>query len=322
MNGNKLKRTLFLLFTVFILCLGFFVRSPRAQTVSDLKLEPDQVVWTALLFQADSFFVTVAIEVRLASLCSDEVLPSLMPSPQGLQIEPSGPTIHRLTVDTTIDPLFGATVRLKNQIWFDPKLASALQRIRLRRGQDDFEKTCRFTETGVYRLRREPLGKKEVLLAPDQWTDVKASFYPYDLSQTGCRCVSESSIIPYIIAAGGLSQQSGPTNLCVFHKKLLHQVQLVSMGLESVEVDYTEKAQQRVTPKQGTLEVMNLGLRARALNTIPGEDESFSFLGLKGEIFLLVDTRSGVPVQITGDIPTFGRVDFKLREVWLSGKGD
>ena len=305
---------------VFGLPLIWSVRSTRAQPFLDLKLDPERVVWTQLLFEADSLLVKAAIGVQLASLCSDAVQPSLMASSQGIPTKTSAPTIHLVTVDTTIDPLFGSLVKLKNQIWFDPKLGTALQRIRSRRGEDDFEKTCRFTETGVYRLRKEPLGKKEVLLAPEQWTDVKASFYPYDLTQIGCPSVSESSIIPYIIAAGGLSPESGPMNLCVFHKRLLHHVQIVSSGPEPLDVDYTEISGQIVTRKQGVIDVLKLQLHARVLNEIPGEEESFSFLGLQGDICLFVDTRTRVPVKISGEIPTIGRVDFRLREVRLSPK--
>ena len=316
------RKILNLLFVILMLHMGSFIDSAWAQPFSTLKLDPDRVPWTDLLFEGKNFFVGVIIEVQLASFPATPLEASLLTSPQGIPVKTGGPTINRVTVNTTIDPLFGSTVTLRNQVWFDPKTAGALQRIRLRRGQDDFEKTCRFTMEGVYRLRKEPAGKKEFSLAPEQWTDVKESFYPYDLDQTGCVSASESSIIPYILAAGRLSQDSGAMNLCAFHKKLLHYVQIVPDGLQQLQVDYTERLQETEVHKEALVDVLKISLHARPLNTLVDEDEAFSFLGLMGDIELYMDIHSRVPVRISGEIPTFGRADFWLKEVKLRQKAD
>jgi hypothetical protein len=65
------------------------------------------------------------------------------------------------------------------------------------------------------------------------------------------------------------------------------------------------------------IDALRLSLRARALTAIEGEDEDFSFLGLKGDITIFIDSGSGIPIQISGDIPTIGRVDLKLYDVRL-----
>jgi hypothetical protein len=300
-----------------MLQLGFLANTNQAQSFSDLKLDPERVVWSDLSFKAQNFLVICAIEVRLESFPAAAVEASLMATPQGIPIQTSAPTIDRVTVNTTIDPLFGPAVTLRNQVWFDPESAHALQRIRFRRGEDDFQKMYRFTGKGVYRLRREPDGKKEVLLAPEQWTDVRESFYPYDPGQIGCTSVTESSVIPYIIASERLSQDSEPLDLSVFHKRLLHHVQIVPSGVKQYEIHYTERSKRGEVKKQGIIDALRLSLRARALTTIEGEDEDFSFLGLKGDITITIDSGSGIPVQISGDIPTIGRVALKLYDVRL-----
>jgi len=314
---KNLRRIVGLLSLLFMLQSGFLTSTNRAWSFSDLKLDPEQVVWTDLFFKAQNFLVVCAIEVRLESFPAADVAASLMASPQGIPVETSTPTIDRVTVNTTIDPLFGPTVTLRNQIWFDPESANALQRIRFRRGEDDFQKMYRFTKKGVYRLRREPAGKQEVPLPPEQWTDVKESFYSYDPGQIGCTSVTESSVIPYIIGSERLTQDSEPLDLSVFHKRLLHHVQIVPSGVEQCEIRYTERSKQGEVQKQGLIDALRLSLRARALTAIEGEDEDFSFLGLKGDITITIDSGSGIPVQISGDIPTIGRVDLKLYDVRL-----
>jgi hypothetical protein len=314
---KRLRRIVGLLSILFMLQLGFLTRENQAQSFSDLRLDPERVVWTDLFFKAEHFLVICAIEVQLESFPAAAVEASLMAIPEGVPLQTSTQTVHRVTVNTTIDPLFGSTVTLRNQVWFDPKSGNALQRIRFRRGEDDFQKLYRFTKKGVYRLRREPAGKQEIPLPPEQWTDVRETFYPYDLIQIGCISVTESSVIPYIIASERRPQDSEPLDLCVFHKRLLHHVQIVPTGVKQHEVRYVERSKQAEVQKQGIVDALRLSLRARTLTTIEGEDEDFSFLGLKGDMAIYVDSGSGIPVQISGDIPTIGRVDLTLYDARL-----
>lgn len=311
MGLKQMKKNCSLLLLVFLLQWGL-MSAASAQPFSCQKLDPNRVGWTSLLFQARSFLVTITIKLELESLPASSVEPALISSPEGVAVKISAPPIYRATVHTTIAPLLRSTVMLRRQVWFDPLMPSALQAIRLRRGEDDFEKTYRFTRQGAYRFRRQPADRRELILPPEKWTDVKASFYPYDLNQIECPPVSEAAMIPYIVAAREPSQDSEPLDLCVFHKRLVHHVHLEPGGLQQLGVNYVRTLQQEETQTQALVDALPVTLASRPLSSIPGEEEVFSFLGLRGDVVIYLDTHSRMPLQISGQIPTFGKVDLRL----------
>jgi hypothetical protein len=134
------------------------------------------VVWTNLLFQANKLLGTVIADVQLAFISSTEAESMLIASPKGIPVPMASAKVGYITVHRTFNPVFGSKITEEDQMWFNPKEATALGRVRLRRGNDAFKKMYRFTEQGVYRLSREPKNRKEALLALEKWTGVKETF--------------------------------------------------------------------------------------------------------------------------------------------------
>jgi hypothetical protein len=220
-----------------------------------------------------------------------------------------------MTITTTIDPSFRSPVNIHNKIWFNPKDAAALGRVRLRSGRDHFKKMYRFTDQGVFRHRIEPQNKKEASLEPGRWTDIKDSFYPYDLTRLGCPFVSERSLLIFILAAVDFSSNNDPLSLCVFGKRQLHRVQLQTQGLYPLSVNYVEKAQQTTTRKQGTLDTLKITITAEPMDSMLKQAENFSFLGFRSDIVIYIDPTSRLPIQAEGVIPTIGTAQLRLNEV-------
>jgi hypothetical protein len=220
-----------------------------------------------------------------------------------------------MTINTTIDPTFRSPVNIHNRIWFNPVNAASLGRIRLRRGDDDFKKTYRFTEQGVFRHRIEPKNKKEDSLEPERWTDIKDSFYPYDLTRLGCPFISERSLLVFIVSAADFSRNNEPLSLCVFGKRQLHRVQLQKQGLHPLSVNYIEKTQQTTTRKQGTINALKITITAEPMDSDLKQAENFSFLGFHSNIVIYIEPTSRLPIQAEGVIPTIGTAQLKLNEV-------
>ena len=174
-----------------IVFYGVFQHPAQAQSFSQLNLDASRVRWTDLTFHAKNFWVEVSTTVQLTSLPVSEVEAELLASPKGLPIKPTSSQISQMTINTTIDPKFRSPVNIYNRIWFNPTDASALGRISLRRGEDDYKKIYRFTDQGVFRHQLEPKDKNEAALDPEKWTNIKDSFYPYDLTQLGCGGATE-----------------------------------------------------------------------------------------------------------------------------------
>jgi hypothetical protein len=277
----------------------------------------NRVPWAKLSYHAKSFLVDVTSHFHLEPKSADEVKAALIENKQGDALEIPDAGAYMLASDTIIDSIFQPPVEILNRVWFDPKDATALGRIRLRKGEDDFKKTYRFTQQGVFRHRKEPVDQEEAKKDPEQWTDVVDTFYPHNLSQLGCPNVSERLLLVYIASAFEQLDNDKPLVLCVFGKRQLFEVQLKSAGLHSIKIDYVEKRQQNENRRQGKLKAQKILLETRPLESSLEKVENFSFLGFRKNIAFYIDPASRLPIQVSGEIPTVGKSTLKLQEVQL-----
>lgn len=296
--------------------LGFLtlISSAEAQTGSHLDLDFQRVPWTHLSFYGKNFWVEVSTDIQLRSLAASELDAILLTPPQGTPVKPQTSPAAELTINTIIDPRFRSPVKIYNRIWFNPSDAAALGRIRLRQGDDDFKKIYRFTDQGVFRHRMEPKSKREASLAPEKWTDVNNSFYPYDLTRLGCSGASERSLFIYILSAAAFSMRNDSRSLCVFGKRQLHHVKLQTDGIYPLKVNYTEKRQQETIRKEGIVKALKITLTSEPMESDLKKPENFSFLGFREDISIYIDPATHLPLQVNGIIPTVGKVSLKLHK--------
>ncbi len=298
--------------------LGFLalISSAQAQTGFHLDLEPQQVPWSQLSFHAKNFWVEVSTDIQMKSLRASDLDAVLLKSPKGISIKPKTSQINEMTINTIIDPRFRSPVKINNHIWFNPADASALGRIRLRRGENDFKKMYRFTDQGVFRHRIEPKDKKEASLEPEQWTDIKDVFYPYAPDRLGCAAITERSLLVYILSATSPVNSIEPISLCVFGKRQLHRVQFRKEGVRPIHVQYIEKnLMGKTRKKEGTLKALKIAITAKPINSGQEEAENFSLFGLQKNLAIYIDPSSSLPIQFSGVIPSIGNADLKLNRV-------
>jgi hypothetical protein len=245
------------------------------------ELDSKHVQWVHLSFHAKNFWVEVSTDIQFRSLQASDLDTVLLASPKGTPIKPQTPQPAEMTITTTIDPSFRSPLNIHNKIWFNPEDATALGRVRLRRGDDHFKKMYRFTDQGVFRHRIEPKNDKEATLGPERWTDIKNSFYPYDLTRLGCSFVSERSLLVFILSAVDFSKNNEKLSLGVFGKRQLHRVQIQKQGLRTLSVNYIEKKQQTTVRKQGKIEALKISIGSEPIDSGLKEPENFSFLGFQ-----------------------------------------
>ena len=317
-EGNRMivpKQYLAAVCLLTIIGLLMLCPSGRAQSFSHLKLNPKHVQWADLAFHAKNFWVEVSTRLKLKSVPAADVAAALLSSPTGAPVKTTRTEAYQMAIHTTIDPTFRSPVNIHNSIWFNPENTAALGRVRLRRGDEHFKKMYRFTDQGVFRHRVEPKNKKEASLEPAHWTAIKDSFYPYDLTRTGCPFVSERSLLVFILSAADFSKNNDPLSLCVFGKRQLHRVQLQAQGLHPLNVNYIEKTQQATIRKQGTINTLKIAITAEPMDSVLKEAENFSFLGFHDNIVIYIEPVSRLPIQAGGVIPTIGAAQLQLNEV-------
>jgi hypothetical protein len=313
MNLTRIKLVIFCL--TILIGLGTITRSAEAQTGSHLDLDFNRVPWTHLSFHAKNFWVEVSTDIQLRLLAATELDALLLAQSKKTPVEPQTSQAAELTINTIIDFRFRSAVKIYNRIWFDPTNASAFGRVRLRRGEDDFKKIYRFTDQGVFRHRIEPKDKKEASLAPEKWTDIKDTFYPYNKKELNCPVVSECSLLIYLLSAAPISKINDPVSLCVWGKRQLHRVQLRNEGTLPIKINYIQKKHQVETRIEGTVRALKFAITAHPIETQLEDAENFSFLGFHKDITIYIDPSTALPIQASGIIPTIGKADLVLKEM-------
>jgi hypothetical protein len=288
-----------------------------ANSAKGLDLDPTQVSWSALSYEGKGSKAKMKSSIRLAPYSSEEFKALWQANPKSLPLPAAEEQGYRLEVRANVDLPLTPTVKLTDQTWFDPKEAKALYRIRERRGKDDFKNTYWFTREGVHRYHLEPKSRSEASKKPEQWTVKKTSLYGFDLNELGCQQVSESSLLAYMVSAYFTDKNKEPLSVCVFGRRQLHQVQMEVAGVQSVTVDYNENKGGTKAGKKGAIEVLRVRLTTKPLKSTLKSPEEFSFLGLEKNISIDLENKSGVPVQVNGDVPKAGTVNLKLNAVTL-----
>jgi len=288
-----------------------------AETVPVPELDGAEITWKRLSYSAKKIFGTVTTEIQWNNLQAEKVKKLLIPVPRGEALQIAGSRVFSIAGHSVVTPLWGADDVLKTQAWYDPGNGAVLQRIRWRQGKETWQKTYRFTEQGVLRVRKKPRDSEEASLPLEQWTNIEESFYPYDMNNLGCSRVVEATMLLILVSSNDFLTGDEPLNLCVFNKKQLHQVQIRQAGIKRLKIDYAEKSKSSDRRREGKIEVVKFSFKTRSL---AGEDEKaepFTFLGLKGDFDVFVDKTSKIPVQVSGQISKVGMLDFQLQEVQL-----
>ena len=108
---------------------------------------------------------------------------------------------------------------------------------------------------------------------------------------------------------------TAPRELYVFDREQLHQVKFQVSGRQRLEVSYIEKTLKKDIPRQGMIDAIRISFKPRALVPPDKQPEKFSFMGLKGDFEIYIDSATRVPVQVSGQISRFGNVHIRLQSV-------
>ncbi len=308
---------------LLLFLIPFLLQSTsQAQSFPAANMELGNVSWRILSFKANSSFGKLKTDVQLTIAPAREAAELLTVAPQHEALQASGSNIVSIRVRSSADPLLGSREELETRSWFNPEDISALERVRLRRGKQLWQKSYRFVKNGVYRVRKKPVDEHEQGLTPDQWTSVQEAFYPHTVKDSACPVILEPNGLLYLASALDFGSQQFPLDVCVFNKKQLHRVEISGGLAQALEVDYLEKTQKTDTRIQKRIETIKLSFEPHPLTPPDVEPETFSFLGLKGNFDIFMDKTSGIPVRVSGASASFGEADIVLDTAEIKPRGD
>jgi hypothetical protein len=311
----RLVKIIALAGALLIVALGFLNAREAVKSSPACGVATDRLGWKRLIYRQKHFLGKVETVVSLANISAKEAQKVLIQTPEGSPLQVSTAPVNVIEVQSSVDRLFGPPDFVGSQAWFSAGDAAALQRIRYRKGDDIWQNTYRFTEKGVYRLRKKPGHGHEKNLGPEHWTKIKESFYPYQGKHPGSQAVLEPTGLMYLASACAFTEQNGPRHLYVFDRKQLHEVAVYVSGRLGLEVSYFEQIQKKSIRKEGMIDALKISFKPRALAPRNKKSEDFSFMGLRGDFDIFIDAATGIPVQISGRVARIGKIDIRLQSL-------
>ena len=269
------------------------------------------VPWSFFALQGERLGSRVTADVRIETLRAAVEQVRFLPSSRGEPVRPSGPEVLKLSLGIQINIIGRQSIRLNDQVWFDPQTGLPLYLIRERFGLSDYHQQFRFTSEGVCRRQREPASAAEAAKPSESWSKVDEHFYAYPSNEPGGHLVSETLI--YLLSAGAIPPKQDMDSLSVFHKRQLHRVNVRASVTEPVVYDYLEKKGVVETRRSGTAQAQKIRIESRPIGSYRGDVEDFDFVNDGMLVYLRPDGR--MPLRVSCEVPLIGRVDLSLKEI-------
>jgi len=276
---------------------------------SELDLDPSQVNWSRLVFQAKDGRAEVTLR--------------MLPRAEAENIFTTDLALEKFDDDDDAEVLLmtaaiageDADRIYRTEVWFFGEDGIALQRIRDKVGAKGNRKTFRYFEDGVHRTRVDPKNRGEAKLPVEQWTRFREHMFAYDPGQSDCPAVLDPAVLLYAISAGRFTDDDDKAlKVCVFNKTTLFRVQVRETGVEPFQASYTRIGNESQDHVEREIAAKRIVLEAVPFPAAKREPDPFEFFEMGGDIEILVDPSSRLPLRISGEVSGFD-VKFELAEV-------
>ena len=295
-----------LLFPVLVAGL---ITSPAAiAKETERLLEPAKIGWSGATLQASKLFLSMEADIRLQRLPTTDIEGALIEPGEGVPVAP-GDSVIEMNYATE-----GLGRHTDVTLLMDPESGSAIQRISEDSGNKQRYRVYRFTETGAYHRTRWPLTGEEKKPV-SEWSDRSEGTHVYAEGAHG-KHVTESTGLIYVAAAANLREPGDRLEILTYARRYVHRVILEVTESKEVNVDFDIVAPDGTGNRQDKLSPIRILIRGESLDD-DGEDR-FNLLGLRGDMELLLDPDTRLPLQLSGRAKVVGQVTFRLRKAVLN----
>ncbi len=287
--------------------------APGAAARPGVPLAPGGDNWTRLKFETSNAVASAETDIVLSVVDSEQFRDLAAQAPT--RIEPAGPEVVEVSISTVFDlPIVGKR-RSFISAWFDQSTAAVLQRVNERRGRKPKHKVTRFGHQGLFISRANPASSSERGEPPADWSIRDEDFVSYSAAQDQCEIVSDFAALLLLVSRPQVTQQDAEADICVVDNNELFRVVVREVGSEQMEASYVAHIGPHSTELSGDRDMVHVVVRGESIET--GSSETAEFLGLRGDIDIYLDARTRMPLQVSGSVPVFGRIDFRMVEAWI-----
>lgn len=272
-----------------------------------IQFAPQAEGWSYLEYRASKLFLTATSKIELAKASAEETRATLLASTEGTP-RPVDGNLLRISLETSF-----AGRRSTEDIWFDGDSGSALQRRKTRhRRAKSYIKTSRFQQEGTAWERLSP-AEGEADKPSEVWSKRQQKWFPLPPGQgagtrNDCLHIADPIQLFYLLSAFPWQSEPEGFQLCIFSRDTYSLLSASVAAREPLETCYSINGAEAI---EETVETLHLNIEAQVL---PGQAEprAFELMGMEGDVDIYLDPKSGIPVQISGDLSSLGRVDVKL----------
>lgn len=203
------------------------------------------------------------------------------------------------------------------RVRFDAATGRAIESSRTSRGKGQRLKAYQYETGNILRVRRNPPAQPGI--PPEDWPVGSSTRVPYPVLPDQSPPLVVTSPYVLVVLAQRLQAEGEDKALeMLVHTDInFYRVRLTSGNGIPVDVDFQMTGADAVRGKRET--------RAVALQVTPAHtpeaENDFSLFGLQGDIILLFDRSTGIPLQVRGTAPRIGATNINLKSATLRNPG-
>lgn len=272
------------------------------------------VPWVELRLSAHKLFLSAATTLRVERVDASMLAGSLRTPPRGKPVPLTGPEAVALTSETDLP--FGRNETVTT--WLDPTSGAAIQADKLTRGHSPYRKVFRYTDRGVYAWRSAPADPKAAAEDPSAWTRRSESFQESPIAPPSGLPITESYALLYLASAARLDRPDSQLRLVILSEARLVELTFNAGELIQKRVTFDEAWPGAERHRSGGLLLRRVRVTARPLDAADGgADVDLGFLGMRGDLTILVEVGTGIPVELSGHAEHVGALTVRLDRVVL-----
>jgi hypothetical protein len=271
-----------------------------------------EVCWSELVFKARKLLLSATAILRFEQLEPGDT--QLREVPKGVSFPVGESRILHVSMRNQLP--FGRDEKVS--AWLDSGSGAALQSEKLVTGSKQYWKLRRYGQKGFFQWRSEPSGKAEKKLDRASWTRTSDYWVHWDQSPPEGVAVSDSYALLYLISAARLDQPGTSLKTVIFSKKKLVELEFKPGRRLHHKVSYTEKRSTTSKQRSGKIWVREVKGTGKPLSGGgDGKDVDLGFLGMQGELTVLLEEGTGIPIEVQGRADNIGKLRVVLQQVTL-----
>lgn len=270
------------------------------------------VAWRRIELGASKLLLSATTSLSVERLPAERARALLRTVPEGTPVPVPGSDVVALTTDTALP--FGR--HEVTTVLLDPASGAVLQGDKLVTGRKPYQKVFRYTGEGFFFWRAAPASPGEEKSSPEGWSKRRARLVRAVAPVPEGAVVTDSYALLYLVSAAGLNRQGSAVTTFILADDQPVELRFEAGGLVQQDADYQERRAGDSRRRRGPVLLRTVVVKARPLSgQTGGGDVDLGFLGMRGGVRILVEARTGLPVQVVGRTDTVGELTVNLQAV-------